>query len=199
MPPTLKAQQSERTKAALVAAGRQLFAEHGYAGVSAEEVAAAAGVTTGAVYHQYGSKRGLFLAVFEALEAEVTARVAAAATSTPDPLRAFQAAALTFLDCSVEPEVRQVVLLDGRAVLGWEEWHAIMARYGLGLTRQAVGALLEAGLLAPLPADELTALLFGALSEAALFVATAPDPSSARDRMAGALGAVLQSLVVHPA
>ncbi len=83
--PTLKAQQSERTRAALIAAGRSLFSERGYGDVSAEEVAAAARVTTGAVYHQFASKRGLFVAVFEAVEAEVTAQVAAAFAEHTDP------------------------------------------------------------------------------------------------------------------
>ena len=185
--PTLKALQSERTKAALVAAGRVQFAQRGYAGVSAEEVAAAANVTTGAVYHQFGSKRGLFLAVFEALEAELTNRVAGAAAEVGDPWLAFQAAALCFLDSSTERDVRQIVLIDGRSVLGWDEWHAIMARYGLGMTRAVVGGLIA-------PPDALSAIIFGALNEAALFVATAENPVQARDQTAAALGAVLQAL-----
>lgn len=85
--PTLKAQQSERTKAALIAAARTLFAERGYTGVSAEEIAAAANVTTGAVYHQFASKRGLFVATFEHVEEELTARLMGAAGLEIDPGR----------------------------------------------------------------------------------------------------------------
>ena len=192
--PTLKAQQSERTKAALIAAGRALFSERGYGNVSAEEVAAAAQVTTGAVYHQFASKRGLFVAVFEAVEAEVTAQVAAAFAKHTDPWLGFQSACLCFLDASARPDVRQVLLIDGRAVLGWDEWHGIMARYGLGMTRAVVGALVEAGMLPAVPVDALTALLFGALNEAAVVVATADDPGAARDDMATALARVLDSL-----
>ena len=176
---TLKAQQSERTKAALVAAGRVLFAQRGYAGVSAEEVAAAAGVTTGAVYHQFDSKRGLFVAVFEAVEASLTEAIAEAAAAHPDPWAAFLAACERFLELAAEPEVRQVLLLDGRAVLGWEEWHAIMVRYGLGMTRNIIEALVAAQMLPSLPIDAFTALVFGALNEGAAFVATAEDPSAA--------------------
>lgn len=193
-PPTRKALQSERTKAALVAAGRELFARRGYAGVSAEEVAAAAGVTTGAVYHQFGSKRGLFLAVFEAVEQYVTERAAAAAGAARDPWAGFEAAALAFLDAAAEPDVRQVLLIDGRAVLGWDEWHAIMARYGLGMTRAAVSGLIEAGLLRQSPPAPLATLLFGALNEAALAVATARDPAQARDDMALALRGLFEAL-----
>ena len=192
--PTLKAQQSERTRAALIAAGRSLFSERGYGDVSAEEVAAAARVTTGAVYHQFASKRGLFVAVFEAVEAEVTAQVAAAFAEHTDPWLGFQSTCLCFLDASARPDVRQVLLIDGRAVLGWDEWHGIMARYGLGMTRAVVGALIEAGMLPSVPVDALTALLFGALNEAAIVVATSDDPGAARDDMATALARVLDSL-----
>ena len=191
---SLKAQQSERTKAALVAAGRELFARHGYAGVSAEEVAAAAGVTTGAVYHQFESKRGLFVAVFEAVERDLTVRVGAAAGAAVDPWRGFQSACLAFLEAAAEPDVRQVLLIDGRSVLGWDEWHDIMARYGLGMTRAVVSSLIEAGALPSLPIEAFTAALFGALNEAAVYVATADEPRVAREEMGQALSGILEAL-----
>jgi AcrR family transcriptional regulator len=192
--PSLKALQSERTQAALIAAGRQLFAARGYAGVSAEEVAAAAGVTTGAVYHQFESKRGLFVAVFEAVEAEVTAAVGAAAGAASDPWEGFIVACERFLELAGEPAVRQILLVDGRSILGWDEWHAIMARYGLGMTRAVVEALTAAGRLPKLPLDALTALLFGALNEGAAFVAGAPDSEAAVAEMKRAWRGLLESI-----
>ncbi|MGE0600537.1 MAG: TetR/AcrR family transcriptional regulator [Dehalococcoidia bacterium] len=195
MPGTsLKAQQSERTKSALVAAGRSLFGARGYAGVSAEEVAAAANVTTGAVYHQFANKRGLFVGVFEAVEADVTAQVVAAAGAESDPWRGFQAACRAFLEASAQTEVRQILLIDGRSVLGWDEWQGIMARYGLGMTRAAVEGLVAAGLIVNAPVEGLTVLLFGALCEAAVFVANAPDPEATLSDTLAALTKLLESL-----
>ncbi|MGE3076064.1 MAG: TetR/AcrR family transcriptional regulator [Dehalococcoidia bacterium] len=192
--PSLKAQQSERTKSALIAAGRSLFGSRGYAGVSAEEISAAANVTTGAVYHQFANKRGLFVAVFEAVEADVTAQVVAAASALSDPWQGFQAACRAFLEASAQPDVRQVLLIDGRSVLGWDEWHEIMARYGLGMTRAAVQGLVDAGLIASAPVEGLTVLLFGALCEAAVFVANAPDPDGTLAETLTALTQLLESL-----
>lgn len=192
--PSLKAQQSERTKAALVASGRELFARHGYGGVSAEEVARAADVTTGAVYHQFGSKRGLFVAVFEAVEADLTAKIAGAAAGAQDPWAGLAAAAGAFIAAATEPDVRQVVLIDGRSVLGWDEWHDVMARYGLGLTRAVVQQMVDAGMLRNIPIDAFAATLFGALSELALFVATASDGAAAAADARAALSALLDSL-----
>jgi AcrR family transcriptional regulator len=73
---TKHAERSEATRAALMAAARPLFAERGYAAVGTEEIVRAAGVTRGALYHQFADKRELFAAVFEQVEAEVTQRTA---------------------------------------------------------------------------------------------------------------------------
>lgn len=189
-----KADQSERTKAVLIAAARKLLADRGYASLSAEEVAAACNVTTGAVYHQFGSKRGLFMAVFESMEQELTARAGAAAAIEAPPWEQFSAACMAFLDACVEPGFRQVLLIDGRAVLGWEQWHAVMSRYGLGMTAGALGGLMDAGLLRRLPLDALANLLFGALNEAAMFIATASEPVRARSETEAALRHLLGSL-----
>ena len=87
-PRSKHAERSEATRAALVAAARALFAERGFAGVGTEEIVRAAGVTRGALYHQFRDKEDLFAAVFELLESELAQRTAAAAgeSGTTDPL-----------------------------------------------------------------------------------------------------------------
>ena len=67
-----QADRTAATRAALVAAGRTLFAEHGYAEVGTERLAHAAGVTRGALYHQFADKADLFAAVVEAVEIDLT-------------------------------------------------------------------------------------------------------------------------------
>ena len=65
--------QSERsaaTQQALLSAARRLWGARGYAEVGTPEIAEAAGVTRGAMYHQFADKTALFLAVLEALEEE---------------------------------------------------------------------------------------------------------------------------------
>jgi AcrR family transcriptional regulator len=83
-----QAERSEATRAALVAAARPLFAARGFSGVGTEEIVRAAGVTRGALYHQFRDKEDLFAAVFELLESELAQRTAAAAgaSGTTDPL-----------------------------------------------------------------------------------------------------------------
>jgi AcrR family transcriptional regulator len=190
---TKHAARSEATRAALVAAARPLFAERGFAGVGTEEIVRAAGVTRGALYHQFADKRELFAAVFEQVEAEVTQRTARAAVASgaADPLAVLRVGAAAWLDACSEPEVQRIVLLDGPAVLGWDAWREIGMRYGLGLVENELREAIDAGVLEPQPTRALAHVLMGAIDEAALYVATAEDQAAARAEA----GAVLDRLL----
>jgi AcrR family transcriptional regulator len=193
--------QSERsatTTAALVAAARELFAERGYAGVGTEEIVRAAGVTRGALYHHFAGKEELLEAVYEQIEGEITERIAAGALAGPDPLEALRAGSRAFLDHCLEPEVQRIVLLDAPAVLGWERWREIGARYGLGLVEAALVAAMDAGQISRAPVKPLAHVLMGALDEAAMVVGRADDPEAARDEMDAVLGSLLDGLRTDP-
>jgi AcrR family transcriptional regulator len=194
-PRVTKAAQSEATRAKLLLAARQLFGARGYAAVGTEEVVRAAGVTRGALYHQFADKRALFSAVFEELEGELIASAAARMAEHPhDMVAAFKAACRGWLEACARPEAEQIVLLDAPAVLGWEAWREIGERYGLGVVMASLEAGMEAGALARQPVRPLAHVLVGALDEAALYVARADDREAALaetdqiiDRLIGAL------------
>src|SRR5580658_10966151 len=65
-----RAEQTERIRAALLASARRVFLERGYHGASVDQIAEAAGFSTGVVYSQFGGKADLFLALLEARIAE---------------------------------------------------------------------------------------------------------------------------------
>ena len=115
-----QADRSAATRDALVAAGRRLFAEQGFADVSTDAIVAAAGVTRGALYHQFADKTALFDAVLEAVEADIARRLAddAAAAGVSDPVDAMRHVLRTWLEICVEPEIHRIALIDGPSVLG---------------------------------------------------------------------------------
>ncbi len=194
--PNKQEARSARTRAALVAAARPLFAERGFAAVGTEEVVRAAGVTRGALYHQFSDKTELFAAVFEELEVELTGRLAASLGDSTDPLRALSAAGRQLLELLAEPGVERILLLDGPSVLGWQRVREIAARYGLGLLVGALEAAAAGGQLAPGPTRPLAHLLLGALDEGALYVARAADPDAARAEVAATFDRLLDGLRV---
>jgi AcrR family transcriptional regulator len=192
------AQRSKATRDRLVAAARALFGARGYAAVGTEEIVRAAGVTRGALYHQFRDKEDLFAAVFEQLEAETTARVADGALGDgappADPLAALRLGARRFLaECAV-PEVERILLLDAPAVLGWERWREIGLRHGLGLVADALEAGMEAGVVARAPVVPLAHLVIGALDEGAMYVARAGDREVARAEVEAIVDRLLDGL-----
>jgi AcrR family transcriptional regulator len=194
--PGSKAAQSAATRAKLLKVARKLFAKHGYASVGTEEVGKRAGVTRGALYHQFEDKTELFAAVFEQLEAELSERIGAAAVASgvADPIAALRVGTAAWLDASTEPETQRIVLLDGPAVLGWERWRQIAMHYGFGLVETVLQAAIDAGQLAPQPVPPLAHVLIGAVDEAALYVATAADQATARAEVDAVLDRLLAGL-----
>ena len=189
--------RSARTREALIGAARPLFAERGFAAVGTEEVVRAAGVTRGALYHQFDDKTELFAAVVEQVEAELVEQLAGGSLAeATDPLSALSAGAREMLDLLAEPGIERIVLLDAPSVLGWERLREIGTRYGFGLVGGALEAAMEAGQIARGPVRPLAHLLLGALDEGALYVSRAPDQDAARAELAASFERVLDGLRV---
>lgn len=191
-----QAERTEATRSALIAASRPLFAQRGYAGVGTEEIARAAGVTRGALYHHFDGKRELFEAVYAQIEVELAERIAAGAleANASSPLAAMRAGAEMFLQVSTEPEAQRIVLLDGPSVLGWDRWREIATEHGLGLIEATLQAAIEAGEIGSQPVRPLAHVLMGALDEAAMLVARAEDAEKMRAEVGQTLAALLDGL-----
>lgn len=191
-----QADRSATTRAALVRAARVLFAERGFTGVGTEAIVAAAGVTRGALYHQFADKTELFEAVYEAIEEDLAGRLGerVVAAGASDPIELMTLGANAWLDACGEQEVQQIVLLDGPAVLGWQRWREIGMRYGLGLVEGLLAQAIEVGRIAPQPVRALTHVLVGALDEAGLYIARAEDQIVAREQMRAVIAALIAGL-----
>jgi AcrR family transcriptional regulator len=188
--------RSATTRAALVAAARPLFAKRGFGGVGTEEIVRAAGVTRGALYHQFADKTELFAAVYEAVEQEIAAgldsRIGAAEAA--DALELMRMGAAAWLEAAADPEVQRVVLLDAPAVLGWERWREIGMRYGMGLVEGVLAHAIDTGVIPSQPVAPLAHVLIGALDEAALYVARSEEPQRAREEMTAVVDRLVAGL-----
>ncbi len=175
-------ERSAATRDALISAARRLWGERGYVEVGTPEIAATAGVTRGAMYHQFADKAALFREVVEVVEQDVMARMATlvATSGGTTPADAIRAAVDAWLEVSADPEVRQLILLDAPSVLGWAGFRDVAQRYSLGMTEQLLSEAIKAGQLARQPVRPLAHVLIGALDEAAMAIATSEDPKRAR-------------------
>ena len=193
-------ERSAATKDALLRAARPLFAEHGFAGVGTEAIVRAAGVTRGAMYHHFADKTELFAAVFEAVEAELTATIdtAVGAAGITDAIALMKHGAGAWLRAAADPAVHRIVLVEAPAVLGWQRWREVGLRYGLGLVQSLLEHAMSVGAIRTQPAIPLAHVLIGALDEAAVYIATAPDPTTARTEVTVALEQLIDGLAVRP-
>src|SRR5262249_28277382 len=152
------------------------------------------GVAKGAVYHHFASKEEIFTRVLDGVQAEI------AATPPPvslrriaDPLDRMAAAILAYLNTATEPGVKRILLIDGPAVMGWRKWREIDDRYFGEGARNAAAHVLGAG-SSEAEIDAVTHLVMGAIMEAALVCATAPDARKSAREMAAAMRRLLEGL-----
>jgi AcrR family transcriptional regulator len=187
----------EFTRRSILRSARKLFAKNGYSATTLDAVVRLARVTTGAVYHHFGSKENLFRAVAEAIEAEILERVVNATQNIPDPWSRLELGVSTMLDMCCEPDIRRIVLLDAPNVFGGSEWRATEIKYGYGALHQALTALQAAGIIRSLPVNVLAPMLLGAMIEAANSVTASPDKAVARAGAKEAILVILQALRVR--
>lgn len=187
-------ERSDTTRSALLAAARPLFAEHGFAAVGTEAIVRAAGVTRGALYHQFTDKTELFAAVHEQVEQELIGRIGLLLADVVDPWEGMLAGVDAWLEAASERDVQRIALIEAPAVLGWERWRASGQANGIGIVEAALHGAIAAGRIAEQPVRPLAHVLIGALDEAALYVARAADQDAARAEMRAALHALVAPL-----
>ena len=193
-------ERTEATTAQLVAAARRLFATQGYEGTSLDDVVAAAGVTKGALYHHFASKRDLFRAVFESEEQALARACHDAYAAERDPWEGFHAGCRAFLEATLDPGVQRISLLDAPAVLGWETVRQIEADCSLAMIENGLRHAIGSGRIAPRPTGPLAHMLMGALSEGAMMVARAGgDQRAAMREVAREVESLLAALAAPDA
>lgn len=192
-----QAERTAATRAALIEAGRRLFAEPGFAAVGTEALVREAGVSRGALYHQFDDKTELFAEVFSHVEADVTRRLAQAMPSGGDAdiVSLLKGALGAWLDACQSPEVERIVLVDGPSVLGWVRWRAICQPHILGLVESVLMKASADGVLLPLPIRPLAHILLAVADEAALYLNAADDREAARQDIVTIVDVLVRALV----
>jgi AcrR family transcriptional regulator len=159
-----------------------------------ELIAERAGVTSGAFYHHFRDKRACFEAVYLTVEQELFDLITRAWQATRDPWTGMLAGSNAFLDACVAADIRQIILIDGPSVLGWDTWHEIEGRYHFGSMQYGLRVLMKASLLERQPPEPLAQLLFGALNEAARVIAHSKEPAKTRKDLGNAYARILIGL-----
>lgn len=173
-----RSETMEENRTKLIAAARKAFAERGYAASSMDELTASVGLTRGALYHNFGDKKGLLAAVVAQIDGEMAERAKADASHASDDWERLLAEGVAYIKMALDPEVRRIVLLDGPAFLGDPaQWPGQISC--LDATRQTVKKMLECGVLKAVDADAAAHMLNSAAMNAALWIAASNEPEKA--------------------
>lgn len=193
-----RSEMVEETRAKLIRAARSAFAEKGYSTASMDDLTAEAGLTRGALYHNFGDKRGLLAAVVDQIDAEMAERAHAIGNQAESPWEGLMAEGIAYIEMALEPEVQRIVLLDGPAVLGDPSKWPSQNRC-LHATMKTVQALIAQGVVKPVDAEAAARLLNGAALNASLWVAASDNPSEVLTRAVEAFRCMAAGLLEAPA
>ncbi len=175
---TRKEMNVEATRAALLAVARRHFARDGYSKAEIGRIAADARVTTGAIYHHFSSKQGLFLAVAEDLEQEILD--ATLAISVSDPWQRLRTVFDRLIDVCASPAVQRITFVEAPQVLEPDAWQKIELKYAFGQLKAGLEAMQAAGLVKPYPTALIAKTLLSLLREASAEVARSKSEPAAR-------------------
>ena len=196
---THRARQARRTREALFASGRALFAAHGFAATTVEQIVARAGMTRGAFYKHFDDKHALFDEVVRAMADELVEHIWGRSYELASHrVERERFAARLFLARMSEAEVHRTLVIDGPAVLGYARWSRILADSVFAPLHAGVSGWSDDGSVPRELVAPLTQLLTGTFQAAASQLASADDPAARAREYEDALVYLIRSLRGDP-
>ncbi|HZM56762.1 MAG TPA: helix-turn-helix domain-containing protein [Acidimicrobiales bacterium] len=122
----------------------RLFAEHGYAATTMDDIAEAAGVTKPLVYQHFESKRALYLELMDVFSGELVSRIVTATANAEGPRQQVELGFAAYFELMVGNE-QAFRLLYGRDAPDDPELGAALRRVEETIA-EAIDPLIDAGL-----------------------------------------------------
>ncbi|MEV6230073.1 TetR/AcrR family transcriptional regulator [Saccharopolyspora shandongensis] len=192
---TKKAGRGQVTRDLLLGIATRLFTENGYEHTSIEAVLRESGVSRGALYHHFPGKEALFTAVLDTVYDRVGEHVAAATRGLTDPAAALREGCLAWIRLTADPVVRQVLLIDAPAVLGWQRWRQLDDVRTLGTIKSAFRRAAAKGRIPPEQADFFAHAVLASMNEIAMLIARADDHRAVAVQAEAAISDLLNRLL----
>jgi AcrR family transcriptional regulator len=170
-----KAEQTLRTRRAILDRARYLFATKGYAATGTEEIISELRITRGALYHQFSDKLGVFKAVIAEAYSEITDYIRTRIQPLEDNWEQLVVGCQAFLEIAQQEELRRLVFIEAPAVLAADTL-AEFDQYGFGLLHESIQMAVNEGKLNSIDAEGFAHLVNGSLNELAAWVAQSSDP-----------------------
>lgn len=191
-----RSQMIVETRTKLLAAARAAFGTVGYAQTSMDDLTASAGLTRGALYHHFGDKKGLLVAVITEIDGEMNAHMQAVSAKAGDPWTGFRHECTAYIELALDPEIQRIMLRDGPAVLG-DPWDWPTLSECIRSMTESLTKLAETGVIAPIDPEAAARLIAGATQYAAQWIANAPEPEAISRKAIDAFNLMLDGLLAR--
>lgn len=170
-----KAEQTQRTRRAILDRARHLFATKGYAATGTEEIISELEITRGALYHQFSDKLGVFKAVVAEAYSEMTNYISTKVQPLDDPWEQLLIGCQAFLEIAQQDDLRRLVFIEAPAVLAADTL-VKFDQYGFRLLYESIQRVVDEEKLNTIDAEGFAHLVNGSLNELAVWVAQSDDP-----------------------
>jgi AcrR family transcriptional regulator len=192
---TRRAEYAEQTRAALLDAAAEAFAQDGFTATSITQIASSARVTKGAVYHHFPDKHHLFAAVLDQYNESAQQQVYDAIGKHPtDPWQAALAGLEATLDVCMDSVAARLIYIEGPVGLGWNRWRDSEEHYTRRNIRLLLQALIDAGVYRDdIPLEAMAQLVTGMITHTG--IALADSPTRKRKRMRNELRTAMHQLM----
>lgn len=182
-----------QTRLSLIEVARRQFGTVGFARTVMDDMTGEAGLTRGALYHHFGSKKGLFLAVYQQVDQEMDERLRVVAMNAPDDWSALTGRCQAYLKMATEPDIQRIILRDATSVLDSEVVQAVQLNCVTALAT-LLKKLMAAQEITEASPVMLARMLNGALMDAALWIARSKSPAEAFSEASETLDVFLAGL-----
>ncbi|MDC9582739.1 TetR/AcrR family transcriptional regulator [Xenorhabdus sp. PR6a] len=188
-----RAEMIEETRRKLIATARQQFGTVGYLNTVMDDLTAKVGMTRGALYHHFGDKKGLFLAVLQQIDAEMDARLTEISSRETETWTAFTVRCHTYLKMAIEPEIQRIALCDASSVLDPEQLQTARLQCITSIAT-LLNTLMDEGQITVTSPEILARLINGGLMDTALWIAKHQHHNLALSEALNALDVLLGGL-----
>lgn len=176
--------RADATRQSLLTAALEVFADRGYADAGIAEIVERSGISVGSLYHHYGGKAGLYVALWEDLSGEQEAAAAQAVSAArkdgeSDPIALFIAGARAYLLVCWERRDAARLFLGGEGPSGSSLMRRSRAQHWIAQNTKLLRG--SAGDPAGRPEQVLSLVLTTVIGEAGREIATAENETEAAE------------------